>query len=59
MRIPHSVTGLVKILTLKSLNLVLKGFYWPNESNFAKFEFPVSKYVFYIYFYVKLKKSEK
>ena len=57
MRVPHSVTGLVKILTLKSLNRVSKGFYWPSESNFAKFEFLVSKYVFYVYFYVKLKKS--
>ena len=53
----HLVTGLVKILTLKSLNRVLKDFKWPDESNIVKFVFLVSKYVFYVCFGENVKKS--
>ena len=50
------MTGLVTILTLKSLNRVLKDFKWPDESNIAKFVFLVSKHVFDVCFGENVKK---
>ncbi len=54
---PLSVTGLVKILTFKCLNRVLRDTKWPYESYIEKVEFLVSKHVF-VFLWSKLEEVD-